>query len=189
MPRQWSLFAVSLVMVLAVCSRAARPAREGALSPPDGRRIIDQEAIEQSGARTAWDALRRTVPFYAFRTNSRGRPTRVEHRGRSSIVSRDQPLILVDGVELKDFTALGDMPASDMLDIEVLTAVDATTYYGTNATNRVIRIRTNITDNNRTATIDPHVRQPHNGSHSPWPGPSRHTRMMQSQSAEARLLR
>jgi len=148
MPRQWSLFAVSLVMVLAVCSRAARPAREGALSPPDGRRIIDQEAIEQSGARTAWDALRRTVPFYAFRTNSRGRPTRVEHRGRSSNVSRDQPLILVDGVELKDFTALGDMPASDMLDIEVLTAVDATTYYGTNATNGVIRIRTKVGDKN-----------------------------------------
>jgi len=66
----------------------------------------------------------------------------VEHRGRSSIVLRDQPIILVDGVELQDFTALGDMPASDLLDIEVLTGVDATTYYGTNATNGAIRIRT-----------------------------------------------
>jgi len=109
---------------------------------PDGRRRVDERAIEQSGARTAWDALQRTVPFFVFRTNSRGRPTRVEHRGRSSMLLRDQPLILVDGVALQDVTALGDMPASDLLDIEVLTGVDATTYYGTNATNGVIRLRT-----------------------------------------------
>ncbi len=40
--------------------------------------------------------------------------------------------------------ALGGMPAADLLDIEVLTGVDATTYYGTNATNGVIRIRTKV---------------------------------------------
>ena len=145
MPRPWSLFArVPLALLLAACSHATQPAHEDGRPTPDGRRIIDERAIEQSGARTAWDALQRTVPFFAFRTNSRGRPTRVEHRGRSSIVLRDQPLILVDGVALQDFTALGDMPASDLLDIEVLTGVDATTYYGTNATNGAIRIRTKV---------------------------------------------
>ena len=143
MPRPWSLFArVPLALLLAACSHATQPAHEDGRPTPDGRRIIDERAIEQSGARTAWDALQRTVPFFAFRTNSRGRPTRVEHRGRSSIVLHDQPLILVDGVQLQDVTALGDMPASDLLDIEVLTGVDATTYYGTNATNGVIRLRT-----------------------------------------------
>src|SRR6266536_832486 len=76
--------------------------------------------------------------------DSRGRPTRVEHRGRSSIVLRDQPLILVDEVEVSDFSLLGSMPASDVLEIEVLTGVDATTYYGTNATKGAIRIRTKV---------------------------------------------
>jgi outer membrane cobalamin receptor len=139
--RSWRAW-LPFVLMLAACSHAAQTGGEGAQVTPDGRRRVDERAIEQSGARTAWDALQRTVPFYSFHTNSRGRPTRVEHRGRSSIVLRDQPLILVDGVELHDVTALGDMPASDLLDIEVLTGVDATTYYGTNATNGVIRLRT-----------------------------------------------
>lgn len=137
-----SFASVPLALVLAACRHAAQAGGDGVLVTPDGRRLVDERAIEQSGARTAWDALQRTVPFFSFRTNSRGRPTRVEHRGRSSIVLRDQPIILVDDVELQDFTALGDMPASDLLDIEVLTGVDATTYYGTNATNGAIRIRT-----------------------------------------------
>ena len=145
MPRPWSLFAsVPLVMVLAACSHATQAAPEDVLLAPDGRRIITQHAIEHSGARTVWDALQRTVPFFAFHENSRGRPARVDHRGRSSIVLRDQPLILVDGVELSDFSVLGGMPASDVFEIEVLTGIDATTYYGTGATKGVIRIWTKL---------------------------------------------
>lgn len=109
---------------------------------PEGGRIITQVVITRSGARTAWDALQRTVPFYAFRENSRGGPSRIDHRGRSSIVLRDQPLVLVDGVELTDFSVLGVMPASDLFEIEVLSGIDATTRYGTNATKGVIRITT-----------------------------------------------
>jgi outer membrane cobalamin receptor len=145
MPRWWSRCAsLSLCVALAACRHGAEGHGGKASLTPEGRRVVDQQAIEQSGARTAWEALQRTVPFFTFRTNSRGRPTRVEHRGRSSIVLRDQPIILVDGVEVSDVTALGGMPAADLLDIEVLTGVDATTYYGTNATNGVIRIRTKV---------------------------------------------
>src|SRR5437867_784285 len=108
MSRQWSLFApVPIAIVLAACSHATKAGEADVLLTPEGRRIITVRAIEHSGARTAWDALARTVPFFAFRENSRGRPARVDHRGRSSIVLRDQPLILVDGVELSDFTVLG----------------------------------------------------------------------------------
>lgn len=145
MARPWSRFrSLSLLLALASCRHSASAREYDRTATPDGRRVVDQRAIEQSGARTAWEALQRTVPFFAFRTNSRGRPTRVEHRGRSSIVLHDQPLILIDGVELMDVTVLGGVPASDLLDIEVLTGVDATTFYGTNATNGVIRIRTKI---------------------------------------------
>jgi len=144
---QWSrsrFASLSLLAAVTACPHGAGGGGGAASPNPDGRRVVDQQAIEQSGARTAWEALQRTVPFFAFRTNSRGRPTRVEHRGRSSIVLRDQPLILVDGVEVSDVAALGAMPASDLRDIEVLTGVDATTYHGTNATNGVIRIRTRV---------------------------------------------
>jgi len=109
---------------------------------PDGRRIVTAEAIEQSGARTAWEALQRTVPFFTFKDGNRGQPGAIEHRGRSSIVLHDQPMIIMDGVELNDFMPLGTIPASDILEIEVLTGIDATTYYGTGATKGVIRIRT-----------------------------------------------
>src|SRR5437762_2847786 len=63
-------------------------------------------------------------------------------RGRSSITLQDQPMIVMDGVELNDFTPLAVVPASDIEQIEVLTGIDATTYYGTGATKGVIRITT-----------------------------------------------
>jgi len=108
----------------------------------NGRRVVTAEAIEQSGARTAWEALQRNVPFFTFKDNNRGGASNIEHRGRSSIVLRDQPLIVMDGIELNDFTTLTGMPAADIREIEVLTGIDATTYYGTGASKGVIRIWT-----------------------------------------------
>ena len=107
-----------------------------------GLSSLSADAIERTGARTAWEALQRTVPFFTFNDNNRGGTSRIEHRGRSSIVLRDQPIILIDGVELNDFGSLTSMPASDIDEIEVLTGIDATTYYGTGASKGVIRIRT-----------------------------------------------
>lgn len=137
----------SLVVVLTACSHATRASTDEVQVPPEGRRIITAEAIAHSGARTVWDALRRTVPFFTFRENSDGRPSSIEHRGRSSIVLRDQPVIVLDNVEVNDFTVLGELPAADLFDIEILSGIDATTYYGTNATKGVIRLRTKTHDN------------------------------------------
>lgn len=137
----------SVVVVLTACSHAPRGPADEVQVTPDGRRIITAAAIAHSGARTAWDALRRTVPFFTFREDSDGRPSSIEHRGRSSIVLRDQPIIVLDNVEVKDFTVLGEMPAADLFDIEILSGIDATTYYGTNATKGVIRLRTKTHDN------------------------------------------
>lgn len=133
-----------LALLSVACAANKKTTTSGVFTTPDGRRIISAEAIEHSGARTVWDALERTVPFFNFRENSRGGPSRVDHRGRSSIVLSDQPLILMDGVELNDFSVLGSVPASDVWQIEVLTGIDATTYYGTNATKGVIRIWTKL---------------------------------------------
>jgi outer membrane cobalamin receptor len=138
------LFPVAFVVWLSACSHGTRATEEGVIITPEGNRIITQVIITRSGAKTAWDALQRTVPFFEFREDSRGDPSRIDHRGRSSIVLSDQPMILVDGVELTDFKVLGGMPASDLLKIEVLSGIDATTRYGTNATKGVIRIWTRL---------------------------------------------
>lgn len=142
MPGRALALLLPLLGFTSACSHGTRSQQEGVLVTPEGSRIITEVVITRSGARTAWDALQRTVPFFAFRENSNGGPSRIDHRGRSSIVLSDQPMILVDGVELTDFSVLGVMPATDLFQIEVLSGIDATTRYGTNATKGVIRIRT-----------------------------------------------
>jgi len=133
---------VLCIVAAVACNHGTQSLPEGVLLTPEGHRLVTEYGIKKSGARTAWDALQRTVPFFTFRENTHGGPSRVEHRGRSSIVLRDQPLILIDDVELTDFGVLGGMPASDIRQIEVLEGVDGTTRYGTNATKGVIKIST-----------------------------------------------
>ncbi len=133
-------FAIGLLLACAHASQ--RRSEEETQRNADGRRVVTAETIEHSGARTAWEALQRTVPFFTFKDNNRGGASGIEHRGRSSIVLRDQPLILMDGVELNDFTTLTSVPAADIREIEILTGIDATTYYGTGASKGVIRIWT-----------------------------------------------
>jgi outer membrane cobalamin receptor len=145
MPYPLPLLPIAAVLSISACAHASTvsTAHEHA-DHSDGRRVVTADAIEHTGARTAWEALQRTVPFFTFRDNNRGGAGRIEHRGRSSITLRDQPMIIVDGVELNDFTTLGVMPASDIEQIEILTGIDATTYYGTGATKGVIRITTKV---------------------------------------------
>jgi len=134
--------AFAIGLLLACAHASPRPSEEETRRNTDGRRIVTAETIEHSGARTAWEALQRTVPFFTFKDNNRGGTSGIEHRGRSSIVLRDQPLILMDGVELNDFTTLTSIPATDIREIEILSGIDATTYYGTGASKGVIRIWT-----------------------------------------------
>ena len=130
-------------LVLSGCAsrHAVAAAQSGRLQSPDGQ-LITEEEIARSGARTAWEALRLTVHNVSFYETGRGQPTGITRRGRSSMVLNDGPRILVDGVALTDYTVLARIPASDLLSIEVLSAIDATTLYGTNYSGGAIRIRT-----------------------------------------------
>src|SRR6266516_779727 len=74
-----------------------------AAPPPRPGSLITQEAIAASGAKTAWDALKRTVPY----------------------------------VQLLD-----PIPASDIVTIELLSGLEATTRYGATSTAGLIIIRT-----------------------------------------------
>jgi len=110
-------------------------------SPASASKLIAADEIVASGARTAWDALRRTVPNVQFR-ESRGQPARVSRRGRASLYLDDQVRVVLDNVRIWDIRTLDAIPASDILTIEVLTGLDATTYYGGTSTAGAIVIRT-----------------------------------------------
>ena len=108
---------------------------------PSGGRVISADDIAASGAKTAWDAVRLTVPNVQLREN-RGRPTRIQRRGRASIYLDDQVRVMVDNVRVTDIRVLEQVAASDILTIEVLSGLDATTYYGGTSTSGVILIKT-----------------------------------------------
>jgi len=108
---------------------------------PSGGRVITADDIAASGAKTAWDAVRLTVPNVQLREN-RGRAARIQRRGRASIYLDDQVRVIVDNVRVTDIRVLEQVAASDILTIEVLSGLDATTYYGGTSTSGVILIKT-----------------------------------------------
>jgi outer membrane cobalamin receptor len=107
---------------------------------PDGQDIISEAEITASGARTAWEALRRTAPYLNMGERGNGTPAMMHRRGRSSILLSDAPIVMVDGVRLSDFRNLDQIPANTIDHIVVMRGIDATTYYGTNAVGGVVLI-------------------------------------------------
>lgn len=104
--------------------------------------IITAADVEASGAETMWDALRMNVKYAMFQENAWGTPERIRRRGASTIVLFEDMMILVDHVRVPDFVILDQMPARDIEWIHVLTGLEATTYYGTNAGDGAILIFT-----------------------------------------------
>lgn len=131
-------------LLAAACGGA--PAERRSAPGPAPHEIIHAEAIALSGAKSAWDAVRLTVRSVAVRETRGGRPAPVLHRGQSSIYLADQVQIFVDRLRIYELQTLDDMPASDVVRIEVLSGIDATTLYGTNAADGVILIFTHLID-------------------------------------------
>jgi outer membrane cobalamin receptor len=135
---------VVLIVYLAVvgCGGSAQRA-----SQPTGpaRRVVTADQIAKSGAKSGWDALRFTMRSISMKETRDGRPARIERRGNSSLYLDDQVQVFLDGLRIFAYEVLDDMPASDIERIEVLSGVDATTRYGTNAADGVIVIYTRLT--------------------------------------------
>jgi outer membrane cobalamin receptor len=104
--------------------------------------IITQEQIAETGARTMWDALTRTVRYTQFQESGLGKPQRIRRRGSSSIVLTEDMPIFIDRVRVTDIQVLASLPARDIARIQVLSGLNATTYYGTNSGDGVILIQT-----------------------------------------------
>jgi outer membrane receptor protein involved in Fe transport len=118
----------------------ARSGIEQANAPRAGK-VITADMIAASGAKTAWDAVRLTVPNVHLRER-RGRAVGIERRGQASIYLEDQVRVILDNARMYDLQVLQQVAAADILTIEVLTGLDATTYYGGNSTAGAIVITT-----------------------------------------------
>ena len=139
--RFWVVPCLLALWVLGAASCGGARAGVGQSNAPRAGRVITADRIAASGAKTAWDALRRTVPNVQLR-ESGGRPARILRRGRGSIVLDDQVRVMLDNTRLFDLTLLDQIPAGDILSIEVLSGLDATTEAGGNSTSGLIIIRT-----------------------------------------------
>ncbi len=130
---------LSLCFVALSCARTTSTADTHL---PPGGLLITQDQVEKSGGHTAWEVLKRTAPMLTFRESRSGRPSSLGRRGQSSITLDDTPLIILDGVRESDFRVLDNIPATTILSIYILTGIEGTTYYGTDAVSGVIVIRT-----------------------------------------------
>jgi TonB-dependent Receptor Plug Domain len=111
---------------------------------PSGGKLVTAEQIAASGAKTAWDAVRLLVPNLQLRERG-DTPTKIQRRGRASIYLDDQVRLMLDNVRVYDIAVLSEIPASDLLSIELLSGLDATTFYGGSSTSGVILIHTKST--------------------------------------------
>src|SRR5256885_12583779 len=120
---------LALVGPVAWAGCAGATAGSATAPVPSSSSLVTQETIAAAGAKTAWDALKRTVPYVRLR-ESKGRPARMTRRGPASIYLDDQVRLMVDNVRVYDVQVLDQIPASDIVTIEVLSGLDATTRYG-----------------------------------------------------------
>ena len=104
--------------------------------------VIDQDAIERSGANNAWEVIKRAAPQFSTTETRSGQPTRLTRRGRASVLLNDAPLLFIDGIRSVDFRALEYIPAKTIFRIDILNGIEGTTYYGTNAVGGVILVQT-----------------------------------------------
>jgi hypothetical protein len=99
---------------------------------PPGEQLILPDEIAQSGATDAWDVVRRLTHMSTTSTVS-GEPSRMYRRGHGSIMIRETPLVVVDGVQSTDIAILTEVRADQIAWMRVLTGVVGTTRFGASA--------------------------------------------------------
>ena len=133
---------IALVTMIALLSAACGIRPRPNLPDAQVGTVITAQEIQASEATTMWEALQRTVRYANFGESATGNPVRVHRRGFSSISLVEDMPIYVDRVQVRDISLLDALAAADIERIQVLTGIHATTYYGTNAGDGVILIRT-----------------------------------------------
>jgi outer membrane cobalamin receptor len=130
---------VSLVWALG-CSHAT--SRHSSAGPNTGGKLITAAQIERSGSNNAWEVLKHEAPMLTLEEDRNGNPVRIHWHGRSSIYLEDAPVVVLDGVRSADWKVLSQIPAGQIQTINIMSGIEGTTYYGTNAASGVIEIHT-----------------------------------------------
>ncbi len=131
--------AVSLLWALG-CSRVT--SHHSSTGPNNGGKLITADQIERSGSHTAWEVLKHEAPMLTLQEDRNGQPVRIVWHGRSSIYLEDAPIVVLDGVRAADWKVLSQIPAGQIDTINIISGIEGTTYYGTNAASGVIDIHT-----------------------------------------------
>lgn len=143
LPLSWLAGLAALLLAGAGCS-SIRPSG-GAPAPADdrnGARYLSAEDIERSGARNAWEALRR-LGTVRLDESANGQPARIySRRGRTSILLDDSPIVVLDGTRLVDFGVLKAVSAASIVSIAFLNSSEGTLRHGTGTTGGAIVILT-----------------------------------------------
>jgi outer membrane cobalamin receptor len=135
--------AAGVLFALGACAPAQIDSSRHVYLPP-GEKLILSDEISRTGARNAWEAIKRTPTFLSTMENGRGEPTRVWRRGRGSILLRETPIVVVDGVIASDLAALSSIPAEQIAWIRVLTGSASTARFGTQGGAGAIMIQTRL---------------------------------------------
>jgi outer membrane cobalamin receptor len=127
---------VTLILMVAGCG--GLQLQPAAISS-SGEKAITAAEIQTSGARNAWEALRRLTHLQLGQFDiGLGPPSPAGHRG-----SQIPPLVVVNGVLLLDgVRGLAHLPAEEIASMRVLTASAAAPRYGTAAGGGAIIIET-----------------------------------------------
>jgi hypothetical protein len=107
----------------------------------DQGQYITAEEIQRTGATTAWEAVRNLAKHMHFREDRFGQPVRATRRGKETVLLREDPLVVVDGV-VSEFRVLRQFPARDISGMRILTGSQGTARYGMQAANGAIVIET-----------------------------------------------
>ncbi len=138
MPSRSRLCLIGSILALSACGiKPSQTAPNRTLGT-----IITRDQIEESGARTMWDAITRLVRFAQFQESGLGSPQGVRRRGSSSVLLDEDMPIYIDRVRVINIQLLTSLLARHIERIQVLSGLEATTYFGTNSGDGVILIYT-----------------------------------------------
>lgn len=134
----WALAAGLAVSLAGCASSHGRPSS----TAPASSRVVNAKQIRASGVRNAWEAVRYHFRFLDLRETRGRQPTGIVSRGQSSLLLKDEPIVVLDGARMSDIGVLADVPADHIEQMRFLSSSEGTAQYGPTAGGGVILIQT-----------------------------------------------
>lgn len=123
-------FVVRLGLACALTLGACATHRAGPAGSPRDLDVLTRDEIEQTDARTAYDAVARLRPRFLILRGPTDRQGQTPRR------------VIVDGVPHEDFSALSYIRADEVIEIRFLSSSEATMRFGTGYPMGALLVRT-----------------------------------------------